>query len=205
MLGNTTGRRGVAVLAGRSGGAVPWQGIRLRLGTFGLAWRPDVNRDAMFIMGILVGLAQAGGWFAVPVDALAVLAIRNLRQPVPDRLVRGRDRLSVLPTAGGSALDPAPADRVAGIHPHLHGRHLRRILVLRTELVPATRRDRDPVLPRHRPELARDALGLRADRQPPVDPGGGDDPCLAPPGSLGPRGGLQGHHRDRLVVARPAR
>ena len=33
-----------------------------------LSWEPDLNRDAMFLLGILVGLAQGLGWFAAPVD-----------------------------------------------------------------------------------------------------------------------------------------
>ena len=53
----------------RSGGAVGL-GVR-RLATLRLVWEPDISRDAMFLLGILVGLSQAGGWFASPVDAVA--------------------------------------------------------------------------------------------------------------------------------------
>ena len=42
-----------------------------RIGTLRLDWQPDVSRDAMFLIGILVGLAYATGTFATPVDAVA--------------------------------------------------------------------------------------------------------------------------------------
>jgi hypothetical protein len=35
-----------------------------------IAWQPDISREAMLLIGILVGLAQAGGWFAAPIDAV---------------------------------------------------------------------------------------------------------------------------------------
>jgi len=36
-----------------------------------LAWRPNLSRDSMLLLGILVGTAQALGSFATPVDGLA--------------------------------------------------------------------------------------------------------------------------------------
>jgi hypothetical protein len=59
--------RAEALTLPRPRGAV-WE--RLRGASLRLDWRPDISRDAMFLMGILVGLSQAGGWFAAPVDAV---------------------------------------------------------------------------------------------------------------------------------------
>jgi len=64
------GRSRAAPLARRRGGAVHWPGLR-RIDFSRLSWEPDLSRDAMLLLGILVGIAQASGRFAAPVDALA--------------------------------------------------------------------------------------------------------------------------------------
>jgi hypothetical protein len=71
VFGTTIERHGTALHT-----TVRWRGIgmaeRLRPGrSISVVWEPDVSRDAMLLVGILVGIAQAGGWFAAPVDAIA--------------------------------------------------------------------------------------------------------------------------------------
>jgi len=59
--------RGQALPLPRSRGTIA---ELLRNGSWGIAWQPDVSREAMLLIGILVGLAQARGWFAAPIDAV---------------------------------------------------------------------------------------------------------------------------------------
>jgi hypothetical protein len=69
VLGTTIGRSGTAART-----IFRWGDIlvarRLRDAWLRLAWAPDISRDGMFLIGILVGLSQAGHWFATPVDAV---------------------------------------------------------------------------------------------------------------------------------------
>lgn len=69
MFGETLGRHGTAattIFVSQPG--LVWR--RLRGVSLRLAWQPDLSRDAMFLLGILVGLAQASGGFAAPTDAV---------------------------------------------------------------------------------------------------------------------------------------
>ena len=70
MHGVRIGRGRAAPLARRRSGAVHWPGLS-RIDFSRLSWEPDLSRDAMLLLGILVGIAQASGQFAAPVDALA--------------------------------------------------------------------------------------------------------------------------------------
>jgi hypothetical protein len=58
-----------AGIAPRLRGVLAWPGLRHVTG-LRLDWEPDISRDAMLLLGVLVGLAQAMGWFAAPVDAV---------------------------------------------------------------------------------------------------------------------------------------
>ena len=68
MFGTTIARHGSALHSGflrrGTGAADALRGVRpLRI-----VWEPDIHRDAMLLIGVLVGVAQASGWFALPVD-----------------------------------------------------------------------------------------------------------------------------------------
>lgn len=62
-----------------------WTGDSLRrIGSLRLEWEPDLSRDAMFLLGILVGLAQAFGGFAAPVDAVMYWEAGTSRNLYPE-------------------------------------------------------------------------------------------------------------------------
>jgi hypothetical protein len=48
-----------------------WLASTTRWAATHLRWQRDLSRDSMLLLGILVGIAQAMGWFAAPVDGLA--------------------------------------------------------------------------------------------------------------------------------------
>jgi hypothetical protein len=48
-----------------------WLGTTTRVAAIHLRWQPNLSRDSMLLLGILVGIAQGMGLFAAPVDALA--------------------------------------------------------------------------------------------------------------------------------------
>jgi hypothetical protein len=70
VFGTTITRHGSG-LQRRVGGGIGVAERLRRITSMRLVWEPDISRDAMLLIGILVGLAQAGGWFAAPVDAIA--------------------------------------------------------------------------------------------------------------------------------------
>ena len=200
MHGVRIGRSRAAPLARRRGGAVHWPGLR-RIDFSRLSWEPDLSRDAMLLLGILVGIAQASGRFAAPVDALAYWQAGTSTNLYPESWSEVGTGYLFYPPPGRPDLGAAPADRLAGVHPPAHGLDVCRVLVLRPQLVAAARLAGDPVFPRHRPGTAGDVPGVCLDRQPPVDPRRARDHGVAPSRALGDRARHEDHRRDRLVVA----
>ena len=49
-----------------------------------VAWQPDIHRDAMLLIGVLVGLAQAKGWFAMPVDGFGYWQVGTATELYPE-------------------------------------------------------------------------------------------------------------------------
>jgi hypothetical protein len=49
----------------------PWPGATVRAAIAHLPWHRNLSRDSMLLIGILVGIAQAMGSFAAPVDGIA--------------------------------------------------------------------------------------------------------------------------------------
>ena len=84
MFGTTIARHGsnvhTTVLRRRTGAG----GMLRRVTSVLMAWQPDIHRDAMLLIGVLVGLAQARGWFALPVDGYGYWQVGTATELYPE-------------------------------------------------------------------------------------------------------------------------
>ena len=71
-----------AIATPRFGSPRIWR-LQHRVGAARLGWQPELARDAMLLLGIIVGVAQAGGWFALPVDAMGYWQSGSARELYP--------------------------------------------------------------------------------------------------------------------------
>ena len=204
MDGVRIGRGRAAPLARRRSGAVHWPGLR-RIDFSRLSWEPDLSRDAMLLLGILVGIAQASGRFAAPVDALAYWQAGTSTNLYPE---------SWSEVGTGYLFYPPPVAQISALLQPIGWPAF--ILLLTASTFAAfwycARNWSLPLvllgIPYFLgigPEPAGDVPGVRIDRKPPVDPCRACDHGVAPSRALGDRASDEGHRCDRLVVAPASR